>query len=387
VTVLAQFTGEKRRDIVVVTISLTIAALIHGLTMPLLSLVLDQQGISSTMIGISTAVQYLSVFAIAPFAPKLMRTIGPAWMMLWAIIAMTFVLLLFPLMVDVWVWMPLRLVLGITSAMLWIAGEAWVNHTTEEKVRGRVIAIYTMVTAAGFAIGPLIITVTGSVGWAPFIASASIIILAAIPLAWVLGDAPRLSGGSNAPLTKYLRLAPVGLIVYLTFSMTDGILLTFLPLYGKQAGLSESDAILLLTIMAIGVIVFQWPVGWLADHMDRMLLTAVALVLMFVLSCGMPYVIAHSPWNGIYALVFGGVFGVLYTMPMVMLGHRFKGADLAAAATVFGVMFSVGSVIGPPIGGVAMAYLGEHGLAISLAVIYLVFLPLPIYGYIRKHLV
>ena len=36
------------------------------------------------------------------------------------------------------------------------------------------------------------------------------------------------------------------------------------------AGLAEADAILLLTVMAIGVIVFQWPVGWLADHMNRM---------------------------------------------------------------------------------------------------------------------
>jgi hypothetical protein len=33
-----------------------------------------------------------------------------------------------------------------------------------------------------------------------------------------------------------------------------------------------------------------------------------------------------------------------------------------------------------------MTHLGEHGLAISLAVIYLVFLPLPVIGYLRKHL-
>lgn len=378
--------GKRRRDMIVVTTSLTVAALIHGLTMPLLSLVLDQHGVGRTLIGVNTAVQFLSVFVIAPYAPRLMRSIGPAWMMLWAILGMSVVLVLLPVYVNVYVWFPLRFLLGIAGAALWIAGEAWVNHTTEEHVRGRVIAIYSMITAGGFALGPLIVTVTGSQGWTPFAVSAAVIVLAAVPLFWVLADAPRLEGTPTARLAGYLSMAPVAMSVYLMFAMTDGILLTFLPLYGMQVGLPEATAISLVTVMAIGTIIFQWPIGWLADHMNRMLLTAISVFTMFVLACVLPFVIAHTPWNAVFALLFGGVFGVLYTVPMVLLGQCFKGADLAAGATMFGVMFSVGSIAGPPLGGLGMSQLGEHGLAFALAAVFLAFLPLPIVGYLRNQL-
>ncbi|MDH3375620.1 MAG: MFS transporter [Gammaproteobacteria bacterium] len=379
-------TTRPRRDMIVVTTSLTVAALIHGLSMPLLSLVLDHQGVDSWLIGVNTAVQYLSVFVVAPFAPRLMRTIGPAWMMLWSIAGMVVLLLLFPLFINFYAWTPLRFLLGMCGATLWISGEAWVNHTTAEHVRGRVIALYTMVTAGGFALGPLIVAITGSVGWTPFIASSAIIALAAVPLLWVLRDAPRLSGRPSGRLVAYVALAPAAMGVYLAFAMLDGILLTFLPLYGVAVGLTEATALTLMTLMAVGTIVFQWPIGWLADHMNRMALLVCSLALMFGLACGLPFVIAHTPWNAVYALLFGGVFGVLYTVPMVMLGHRFKGADLAAAATVFGVVFSVGSTIGPPLGGFGMEYIGPHGISVVIALIVLLALPWPVFAYIRRRL-
>ncbi len=377
---------QPRRDMIVVTTSLSVAALIHGLSMPLLSLVLDHHGIDSWLIGVNTAVQYLSVFVVAPFAPRLMCTIGPAWMMLWAIVGMASLLLLFPLFINMYAWFPLRFLLGMCGATLWISGEAWVNHTTAEHVRGRVIALYTMVTAGGFALGPLIVAITGSVGWTPFIVSSGIIALAAVPLLWVLRDAPVLTGRPSGRLVTYVGLAPAAMGVYLVFAMLDGILLTFLPLYGIEVGLTEATALSLMTLMAIGTIIFQWPIGWLADHMNRMALLLYSVVLMFGLACGLPFVIAHTPWNAVYALLFGGVFGVLYTLPMVLLGQRFKGADLAAAATVFGVVFSVGSTIGPPLGGIGMEYFGPHGISVVMAIVVMLVLPWPFFAYVRRRL-
>ena len=244
-----------------------------------------------------------------------------------------------------------------------------------------------MVTAGGFALGPLIVAVTGSVGWTPFVVSSGIIALAAVPLLWVLRDAPILTGEpSSGRLVTYVALAPAAMGVYLAFAMLDGILLTFLPLYGVEVGLTEATALSLMTLMAVGTIVFQWPIGWLADHMNRMALLVYSVLLMFGLACGLPFVIAHTPWNAVYALLFGGVIGVFYTVPMVLLGQRFKGADLAAAATVFGVVFSVGSAIGPPLGGIGMKYIGPHGIAVVMAVIIVFALPWPVFAYVRRRL-
>ena len=62
--------------------------------MPLLSLVLSHQGIDETLIGLNTAVYFLAVFAVAPLASRLMRTRGPALLMLVSILAMAVLFIL-----------------------------------------------------------------------------------------------------------------------------------------------------------------------------------------------------------------------------------------------------------------------------------------------------
>ncbi len=366
------------------TTSLAVAALIHGLTQPLLSLILAEQGVDNTLIGLSAATQYLSVLAIAPFMPRLLRTSGPAWLMFWGVLSSVGLLLLLPVFRNFYAWFPLRFLLGIAASLLWIAGEAWVNHSAEEHTRGRVVAIYCMALAAGFSLGPLILVATGSAGWTPFVVAAAIMLLAIIPLFMTLKDGPKLEGHPSASLVKYLWLAPVTMWVYLVFSMTDTILLTFLPLYGIGSGLDEQTAIILITIMGIGGIALQLPIGWLADHMDRMLLMALAIVFVLVGTALFPVLIAHTPWNAIFMFFFGGTFVALYTVPMVLLGQQFKNAELSAAATVFSIMFCAGSIIGPPISGAAMELAGINGMPLVLALAYLCVLPLPVIAYLRR---
>ena len=376
--------SKQRRHMLAATTSLAVAALIHGLTQPLLSLILAEQGVDSTLIGLSAATQYLSVLVVAPFMPRLMRTSGPAWLMFWGVLSSVGLLLLLPVFRNFYAWFPLRFLLGIAASLLWIAGEAWINHSAEEHTRGRVVAIYCMALAAGFSLGPLILVATGSAGWTPFVVAAAIMLLAIVPLFMTLKDGPKLEGHPSASLVKYLWLAPITMWVYLVFSMTDTVLLTFLPLYGIGSGLDEQTAIILITIMGIGGIALQLPIGWLADHMDRMLLMALAIVVVLVATALFPVFIAHTPWNAIFMFFFGGAFVALYTVPMVLLGQQFKNAELSAAATVFSIMFCAGSIIGPPISGAAMELVGINGMPLVLVLAYFCVLPLPVIAYLRR---
>jgi len=47
-------------------------------------------------------------------------------------------------------------------------------------------------------------------------------------------------------------------------------------------------------------------------------------------------------------------------------------------------MFCVGAVAGPPLSGVAMAYLGNDGMRWTLVVFYALALPLPIIVLVRR---
>ena len=375
--------SARRRQLAVATVALAVASFCHGLTMPLLSLVLNRQGVDETLIGLNTGVYFIAIFAVAPFASRLMRTRGPALLMLASILAMTALFILLRVFPNVWLWFPLRFGLGVAASFLWIAGEAWVNHAVDEAHRGRVIAIFGVVVSAGFALGPAILSWTGAEGWAPFLVTSSLLLAAAAVLASALGSAPRLRGKTSGPLARYVLLAPVAMFGYFAFAAGDAVLLTFLPIYAVEIGRAEADAVRLLTVLAIGSMALQYPIGWLADRIDnRALVAAVALALLAG-SAALPWVLPHAVSAVVFMFFYGGALGALYTLSLVLLGRQFKGADLGAASAMLSVMFCIGAFIWPPLGGAIMERIGERAMPVSLVIAYASFLPIVLVAWLR----
>ena len=81
--------------------------------------------------------------------------------------------------------------------------------------------------------------------------------------------------------------------------------------------------------------------------------------------------------------VYGGVFSALYALGIVLLGERFKGVDLIFAGTVFNVMWSLGAVVGPPLGGAGIALWEPHGLIVVMGAMWVLYLPIPVAAWLR----
>ena len=80
---------------------------------------------------------------------------------------------------------------------------------------------------------------------------------------------------------------------------------------------------------------------------------------------------------------YGGALGALYTISLVLLGRRFKGADLSAASAMLAVMFCIGSFIWPSAGGAAMDRFGGGAMPVSLIVAYALFLVIVAAAWLR----
>lgn len=370
------------RQLVIATVALAVASFGHGLTMPLLSLVLDHQGVDETLIGLNAGTYFIAVFAVAPLATRLLRARGPAVLMLVSILATAVLLALLRAFPDVWLWFPLRFALGMAASFLWIAGEAWVNHTATETHRGRIIAIFGIVVSAGFALGPLILSMTGTEGWTPFLVTIALLLVAAAVLAGALGSSPKLRG-KTGPLARYVLLAPVAMFGYFVFAAGDAMLLTFLPIYAAGLGVGEVDAIRLLTVLAVGSMALQYPIGWLADRVSNYAIAAAIAAILLAGSAALPWALPLPAISIVFMFIYGGALGALYTISLVLLGRQFRGADLSAATAMLAVMFCVGAFIWPSAGGAAMDRFGGGAMPVSLIVAYALFLLIVVAAWLR----
>lgn len=374
----------RRRNLVALTAAMTATSLIYGLSVPLLSLILADRGFGGTLIGSQTAVQSAAILLVSPALPRYMGRTGPAVLMLGAIALSIVAFLLLAVLSSVPAWFGLRFVIGAAASVLWVCGEAWLNQIADDSTRGRVVALYSMAVAAGFALGPVVLSATGSQGFTPFAVSGIVMVLSALPLLVVLRDAPRLTGERTDWLWRYFRMAPVAMMLCALFAAADGMLLSLLALYGKEVGLSETRALYLITMLGVGGIIGQIPIGWLADHIDRMLLAALCTLLVAASSLVMPLVLSSSGWNLLFMLFYGACLNGIYTVALVMIGARFKGADLAAASALFGVMWGAGSTLGPQVGGLAYDHLPPHGMALALSALCIATLPFPLASWLRS---
>ena len=353
--------------------AISVVGLGLALSIPLLAFELDARGISSTWIGLNTAVGGIATILCAPFLPDLVRRHGAGPMMMGAVALGAASLLAFKVTDAFFLWFPLRFLFGASLCVLFVVSEFWINAAAPANRRGLVIGIYATTLSLGFAGGPAILSLVGTSGWAPYVIGAAFFVLASIPVMIGASQAPVIEKESSRGVLSLLRIAPAATLAAFVFGAVETGLVNFLPLYGLRRGLGENEAALLLTIAELGNVGLQIPLGLISDRMDRRKL---------LLACGLvglagavliPFLAIDGLAMMATVFVMTGIVAGLYTVGLTLLGARFDGAALATANAAFVMLYSIGLIVGPISVGTGMGLMGPHGFAVMLAAFLLVY--------------
>jgi MFS family permease len=374
----------RQRSLIGVIAAMAVVNLVYGITFPLLALVLDAQGVSKTLIGLSTITQAAAAIVIAPWAPGLLRRVAPSRVMQTVTVVLALLFILAGLIPNVWFWFPLRFVIGGLTALLWICSEALINELAEERWRGRIIGLYSSVGAAGFAMGPLLLILTGSVGMMPFYATCAMILLAGIPLFIVSHRRMDHAEEQHESLWKIFLMAPTIMLAMVVYAASAESVLAFFPLFGMSLGLSENSTLGLLTMIGLGAMILVMPIAWLADHVNRMGLLAACVLLTMVGLLLMPWLIRIPIAAEVFAFLFGGVEGMIYVLGVILVGQQFRGRMLAAATTMFTACWGAGTMLGPLLVGIGMDRFGSDQMPYVIFLFFALFFPMPVINYLRS---
>lgn len=358
--------GRQVRGLIAATSTIAVFGITVGLAVPLLTLVLERQGYGEGLIGLNAAAQFLGIMGFAPLAPRAIRRFGLFRLMATCLVICAACLALLPIFNDYGAWLLIRLLFGGAEGLLFVAAETWVNQAVDDRVRGRVVAVYGTALAAGFAIGPLIISVVGIDDNTPFVIGAVLVLAGLAPLFLGAGAAPTIVGTPTRGLLAIARAMPIAVGSSLLFGLLDGGLIALLAVYGLAINLDIAGAAQLVTILVVGGIFLQLPIGWLADRTDR---AGVLIGCGFLAAIILAAIPLATDKLVLQTLLFGlgGLLGSFWTLSMATLGARFRDGDLAVGNVGLTLAYGIGSVTGPAIGGFAMELWPPHGLMIVLA--------------------
>ena len=267
--------------------------------------------------------------------------------------------LVMQLALDPWSWTLVRILQGAAFAWMFSSIEAWLGATVSAKNRGSVSGFYHLIAKVALVLGPFLIAGLAPIDFRPYLWCGMFLALSLLPVCLTRRGEPPPPSVEPLAFRRLFEIAPAAVMGVFLAGMINSGTMALLPIYAgvalpDAAGGATGAAALAAAAAWTGGLISQWPAGRVSDHIDRRFVIAVmggiagfsALVL--GLFPGLPelwILIALGVW-GAGSLSFYGI----------SVAHAIDRSDTAQISRVMsGLLFvwAAGSVLGPPLSGIA----------------------------------
>lgn len=360
--------------------ALTLLMVGNGLIGVLIGVRSEMEGFNTTVTGLIMASYFAGFLVGSRVTPQIMARVGHIRVFagLCSVVAAT--ALMHALVVSPATWVLLRLVFGFAMAGLYVVVESWLNDMVSNANRGRVMAVYMVVSMGGLGFGQLLIGFGDALSPALFIVAGALMTLAVAPISLSINDAPFFELPPKARYRDLWDQAPLGVVTAVGAGIANGALIAMASVYATQVGLTAGRTGVFVAAAAIGSVVMQWPVGHMSDAIGRrqsILLVSLGAVVVGVVAPGLD----PAGWALVGAMFLLG--GLSYPMYSLALSHVVDvlppgQAVTGSVAVVF--LTGIGSIFGPLTTSVAMETIGPDGFFWAIAVVHLT---IGVYGLAR----
>ncbi|WP_077324546.1 MFS transporter [Virgibacillus siamensis] len=342
----------------------SISGFSQGMLLPLLAIILEQNGISSSVNGLHATGLYVGVLLASPFIEKPMRKYGfkPIILVGGALVFIS--MALFPFWESLWFWFILRVTIGIGDNMLHLGTQTWITTTSSKQSRGKNIAFYGLFFGLGFTVGPLMTRLLAIHEALPFLLSAFLSMLVWSSMFFVRNYWPEaddsIETGTSTSIGRFIKtgkIAWVALLPAFGYGFLEATLHGIFPIYGLRIGHDVEILSLIIPCFAAGSIITQIPLGMYSDRYGR------RNILLGVLTLGIvSFLIAAIMETSVTALFISfataGMFvGSLYSLSITYLADILPPFLLPAGNLMTGISFSIGSISGPYLGGLFIEFI------------------------------
>ncbi|GED34394.1 MFS transporter [Brevibacillus centrosporus] len=343
----------------VLILVVAIAGLSQGLSIPLLAVLLEQQGISSLVNGLNAAALYIGMVLISPFMEIPLRKLGYRTTIICGLVLVTIATALIPLFSHLAVWFVLRFLMGVGDSALHYSSQMWVTKISSPETRGRDLSAYGLAYGVGFSAGPLGLNLLPLGLWVPF---GMLLILYAVGfflLARMKNDYPEVIIQTEKKENKYatvLRIGWLALIPSFLYGFMETSLNGSFPVYALRTGISLEWVSIILPSFVVGSILLQMPLGTLSDRLGRKRVMTVCAIIggiaffLFPLS-------GENVWFMMLLLaIAGAAVGSFYSLGLAFAADILPASMVPTAGIIAAINFGTASILAPNVNGVLMEW-------------------------------
>nr|WP_106781160.1 MFS transporter [Lysinibacillus timonensis] len=377
---------EQRKFWTLIAI-VSISGFSQGMLLPLIAIIFETDGVSSTINGLNATGLYIGTLLISPFIEQPLRKYGYKPVILVGGFLVFLSLLMFPLWKNVMFWFILRLLIGIGDHCLHFATQTWLTSSTSSEKLGKSMSIYGLSFGVGFAVGPLMVPLVNVSEAFPFIVSSVLCLLAWSLIFLIHNERPKsLKGDAReaSSFTRYklsFKYAWIAFLPPFAYGVLETSINALFPVYALREQYDVSMVSIILSAFSIGGIITQVPIGILGDKIGRRKVLLLALLSGTVVFGVGSFLEFSEILIAIVFLVSGMFLGSTFSLGITYMADLTPKDLLPTGNLLCGIFFSLGSLMGPFVGGFYLQIVQSVSFLLFMAaMIFIIFMIVYLFG-------
>lgn len=338
-------------------------------------------GLQGTLLGVRGGLEGFSPFTMSIVmsgyfvgflggsraTPELIRRVGHVRVFAALASFISAVLILYPAIPHPVAWALGRVVIGFCFSGVYVTAESWLNNSATNENRGKALSLYMIVQMAGIVTAQGLLATGDPSGYNLFVISSVLVSISFAPILLSISPTPAFDTTKPMSLRKLYHLSPLSCVGMFLMGGVFSAQFAMSAVYGSEAGLSVAQISGFVAAIYIGALLFQYPIGWISDRMDRR-----QLIMYISILGGGAAVLGYGFGDNftlllIVSFLVGGMANPLYALLIAYTNDFLEHEDMAAASGGLIFINGLGAILGPLSIGWIMGQIGPGGFFLFLA--------------------
>ena len=257
-----------------------------GTSWPLLlgvMLLMVGNGMQGTLLGLRGAIEgfgtlelsivmsgyFVGFLGGSRLTPKLIRRVGHVRVFSALGSLVSAILILYPAAPDWVAWSVMRVIMGFCFSGIYVTAESWLNNSSSNETRGQALSLYMIVQMIGIIAAQALVNASDPSGFLLFVIPSVLVSLAFTPILLSASPAPTFDTTQPMTVRRLMHISPLGCAGMLLTGGVFSALFGMVSVWGTMQGLTVPQISFFIAAIYVGGLLFQYPIGWLSDRIDR----------------------------------------------------------------------------------------------------------------------
>jgi MFS family permease len=335
----------------------------YGVGFIVMPMWLASRHLEAVQLGIFGAFEWLGMLIALLITPQLLKQYTSKKVILLSVVltSLGFILAIY---VSWPLWIISALLIGLGIGLRWIANETWLYRIAPKHILGQIVGVHEALIALGAIIPPALVIVLSTANNQILWLGVLFNLLAVLPLLMIASEKTIETpvGLTKATLFKVDKMTMLGMQLAGACGLVDGALTSLFPAFGLGRHFSEMQIALMLTVIGIGGLALQYPLGWLSDRKGLMRASLLAALIALLSTAIMAFVPMAYGLLVTITFIFGGMTASFLTLGIIAAASTVDDDHMADNMSKISIAFTVCSIFGALLAGYATSGLGSDAL-------------------------